>query len=153
MKRRATTRRAFTLIEVLISLAIFALAAVVLAATYLNVLGSYQAAARRQQGEEDWKLVRTTVLSEPDRTKIESGGRLPLADGSNLRWTAKIEEAGVADLFAVTIRAGPEFAAAGADSRAREQKLMLLRPHWSDPVARDKLRAATQQRLLGERKP
>jgi general secretion pathway protein I len=152
MRRPEAAARAFTLIEVLISLAIFALAAVVLAAAYLNVLGSYQAVARRQQGEEEWKLVRTTVLSEPDRTKIEAGGRLALADGSSLRWTAKIEEAAVADLFAVTIRAGPEFAV-GTENRAREQKLMLLRPHWSDPVARDKLRAATQQRLLGARKP
>jgi general secretion pathway protein I len=152
VNRRVTAGRAFTLIEVLISLAIFALAAVVLAAAYLNVLGSYQAVARRQQGEEEWKLVRTTVLSEPDRTKIESGGRLPLVDGSSLRWTVKIEETAVADLFAVTISAEPEYAA-GPDSRAHEQKLLLLRPHWSDPVARDKLRAATQQRLTAQRQP
>ncbi|HKB57958.1 MAG TPA: prepilin-type N-terminal cleavage/methylation domain-containing protein, partial [Lacunisphaera sp.] len=87
MNRPRSNLRAFTLIEVLISLAIFALAAVVLAAAYLNVLGGYQAVARRQQGEEDWKLVRAAVLTESDRTKIEAGGRFPLADGTYLRWT------------------------------------------------------------------
>jgi len=152
MKRPGSTLHAFTLIEVLISLAIFALAAVVLAAAYLNVLGGYQAVARRQQGEEDWKLVRTAVLSESDRAKVEAGGRLPLADGSNLHWTAKIEDTAVADLFAVTIHAEPEIAAAG-ESRGREHRLLLLRPGWSDPVERGKLRAATQQRLAETRKP
>jgi general secretion pathway protein I len=144
--------RAFTLIEVLVSLAIFALAAVVLAAAYLNVIGGYQAVARRQQGEEDWKLVRMTVLSESDRTKVEAGGRLPLADGSNLHWTAKIEGTAVADLFAVTIHAEPEFTT-GGENRARVQKLMLLRPGWSDVTERGKLRAATQLRLAKQRQP
>jgi general secretion pathway protein I len=155
MNRRSATSRAFTLIEVLISLAIFALAAVVLAAAYLNVLGSYQAVARRQQGEENWKLVRMAVLSETDRTKLEAGGRLPLADGSNLNWTVKIDGTAVADLFAVTVRAEPEFSSgsSGSENPAREQKLMLLRPGWSDPVERDKLRAATQQRLAKQRSP
>lgn len=151
MNRPESRRRAFTLIEVLISLAIFALAAVVLAAAYLNVLGGYQAVARRQQGEEDWKLVRIAVLSESDRAKIEAGGRLALADGSNLRWTAKIEGTAVADLFAVTVQAEPEFATTG-ESRARQQKMFLLRPGWSDPGERDKLRAASQQRLAQQRK-
>jgi len=146
MRRPGSSVRGFTLIEVLVSLAIFALAAVVLAAAYLNVLGGYQAVARRQQGEEDWKLVRASVLSESDRKKLESGGRLPLADGSNLRWTVKIEETAVADLFAVTVQAEPEMAM-GNDKRSRTQKLMLLRPGWSDPAERDKLRAAAQQRL------
>jgi len=152
MRPPDSSRRGFTLIEVLISLAIFALASVVLAAAYLNVLGSYQAVARRQQGEENWKLVRAAVLSEPERTKLEEGGRLPLADGSNLRWTVKIEDTAVADLFAVTVRAAPEFAT-GTENREREQTLMLLRPGWSDPVERGKLRAATQQRLSQQRSP
>ena len=108
--------------------------------------------ARRQQGEENWKLVRAAVLSEPERTKLEEGGRLPLADGSSLRWTVQIEGTAVADLFAVTVRAAPEFAT-GNENREREQKLMLLRPAWSDPVERGKLRAATQQRLSEHRGP
>jgi general secretion pathway protein I len=152
MNHPRSIRRAFTLIEVLISLAIFALAAVVLAAAYLNVLGGYQAVARRQQGEEDWKLVRATVLSESDRTKIEAGGRFPLADGTYLRWTARIEGTAVADLFAVTVHAEPELAV-NSEGRARDQRLLVLRPGWSDPVERDKLRAATQQRFTQKRPP
>ena len=142
--------RGFTLIEVLISLAIFALASVVLAAAYLNVLGSYQAVARRQQGEEEWKLVRAVVLSEADRKKVEEGGRLQLADSSTLNWTATIESTAVADLFAVTVRS-EQAAATANENRVREQKIFLLRPKWSDPAERDKLRAESRERLMKQR--
>lgn len=152
MKLPPRPPRGFTLIEVLVSLAIFALAAVALAAAYLNVLGGYQSVARRQKGEEDWKLVRTVVLSESDRTKLEAGGRLALADGTNLRWTATITGTAVADLFEVLVHAEPE-AGPDRDNHGRDQKLLLLRPGWSDPGERDKLRAATQQRLTQQRNP
>ena len=142
----------FTLIEVLISLAIFALAAVVLAAAYLNVLGSYQAVARRQESEEAWKLVRIAVLTEADRTKVEAGGRLPLADGTNLHWAATIDGTAVADLFAVTLHAEPELSTPGGELRVREQKIMLLRPAWSDPTERGKLRSASQDRFAQQHK-
>jgi general secretion pathway protein I len=150
MKNLILHRRAFTLVEVLISLAIFALASVVLAAAYLNVLGGYQAVALRQQSEEQWKLLRAVVLSESDREKIVAGGRLQLSDSSNLRWTATVEDTAVADLFAVTVRSEPEFTTAG-EARMREQKIFLLRPNWSDPADREKLRAVTRERLAKQR--
>ncbi len=142
--------RAFTLIEVLISLAIFALAAIGLSVAYLNVLGGYQAVAHKQEGEEEWKLLRTIILSEPDREKVVAGGQLPLPDNSNLHWSATIESTSVADLFAVTIKSEPETSGNG-DSHAREEKIFLLRPKWSDPAERNKLRAESQERLLKQR--
>jgi general secretion pathway protein I len=136
----------FTLIEVLVSLAIFALAAVVLSAAYLNVLSSYQAAARRQRGEEDWKLVRAAVVAEADRAVVEQGGFLPLPDQRRLRWTATIEPTEVADLFAVTLEAELE-RATEAEAWTRSERVMLLRPAWSDASERAQLRAATKARL------
>jgi general secretion pathway protein I len=150
MNRTASRHHGFTLIEVLISLAIFALASVVLAAAYLNVLGGYQSVARRQGSEEEWKLVRAIVLSEADREKVEAGGQLQLPDSTNLHWKATIESTAVADLFAVTVQSEPE-ATSGHETRTREQKILLLRPKWSDPAERDKLRAASQQRLAKQR--
>ena len=143
--------RGFTLIEVLVSLAIFALAAVVLSVAYLNIIGSYRAMAGRHQEQEDWKWVRSTVLAEPDRTKIESGGHLTLADGHQVVWSAKIESAGVADLFQVTLEAEVT-GSGGHDSWKHSEFIHLLRPAWSDPAERDKLRDQTRQRVEQEGK-
>ena len=144
MNRRSISFRGFTLVEVLISLAIFALASIVLAVAYLNVLGGYQSVAKRQQSEEEWKLVRAIVLSESDREKVEAGGQLQLPDNTSLQWKATIEDTAVADLFAVTVHAEPQMTS-GNEVRAREQKIFLLRPRWSDPVERNRLRALSQE--------
>jgi general secretion pathway protein I len=142
--------RAFTLVEVLISLAIFGMAAVVLSMAYLNVIGSYRDMGSRQKSEEDWKWLRLTVTDLPDRKKIEEGGRLVLPAGEPLTWKAKVEETEVADLFRVTLdaetaqRSGPE-------SWQRTQVIYLFRPAWSDPADRDRLREATRVRLVKQR--
>ena len=141
------SRRGFTLMEVLLSLAIFALAAVVLSMAYLNIIGSYSEMGGRQQEEEDWKWLRMAVLFEPDRKKVEDGGRLALPDGQQLVWTAKIDPTDVADLFRVSLT-GETAQLNDAKAWKREQVLQLLRPTWSDPAEREKLREVTRQRLL-----
>ncbi len=150
MQRPAPIRRGFTLIEVLVSLAIFALAAVALSATYLNIIGSYRALAGRQQNEEDWKWLRLAVLTEPDQQKIQSGGRIGLPDDQQMQWTATIEPTDVADLFHLTLSAETS-AANGREAWKREQSFLLLRPAWSDPADRDKLRDSSRQRIAQER--
>lgn len=136
----------FTLVEVLVSLAIFALAAVVLGAAYVNVLTGYDAVSHRQEHEQDLRLVRALVLAEPDRTVVEKGGGFPLPDGRTAQWTATVAETAVADLFQVKFRC--EIAEPARPSPwVREEKFMLLRPTWSDPADRDKLRQNSQQRL------
>ena len=141
-------RRAFTLVEVLVSLAIFAIAAVVLAAAYLNVIGGLASLNHRQQQEEDWKFVRTMVLSQPDRPTIEAGGRLALPDGRNLSWQGKIESTEVADLFRVTLTADAPAFGNVREPWHREQTLVLLRPAWSDAGEREKLQTNLQQLLV-----
>ena len=64
----------FTLLEVLVALSIFALAAVVLGSAYLNVLNSYETLSRGLQVSEDFAYARQLVLREPDRLKLEEGG-------------------------------------------------------------------------------
>ena len=144
--------RGFTLIEVLVSLAIFALAAVVLGAAYVNVLTSYSGVSRREAHERELQLVRVAVLVEPDRRAAERGGTVVLPDGRPAQWSATIEEAPVADLFRVAWHC--EIGQTGQGATAvRDEEFFLLRPTWSDPVVRDRLRQETQRRLAKKEAP
>lgn len=132
--------RAFTLIEVLIGLAILALAAIVLGAAYANTLGAHHAAAQRATSGHAVEFLREQVLNEPERDKVETGGDIALPDNRRLRWEAKIEEAPVPDLFKVTLTGRIDGGTAGAPEEMTHA-LMLLRPTWSDPARREQLRS------------
>jgi general secretion pathway protein I len=130
---------------VLVSLAIFAMAAVVLGAAYLNVLTNYHAVRTGAARDIDVEFARMALLAEPDRQRAERGGEMSIGQGS-LRWRAEIEEAQVPDLFSVTLLC--EFRDPGSvQPRTQRQAFMLLRPGWSDPAERERLRAATRDWL------
>ncbi|HWA29301.1 MAG TPA: prepilin-type N-terminal cleavage/methylation domain-containing protein [Lacunisphaera sp.] len=149
--RSSRFTRAFTLIEVLVSLAIFAIAAVVLSVSYLNIIGSYRSMSHRHDTEEDWKWVRSVVLAEPEKEKVEEGGQLALPDGRQVNWSAKIEQAGVADLFRLTLEVDAP-ASGTIPAWQRSEALHVLRPSWSDPTVRDELRNKTKQRVEREQR-
>ncbi len=138
-----TSFRAFTLVEVLVSLAIFSLAAVALSSAYLNVISGYGDSETQRDQHENWALVRLQVLIEPDREEIEAGGQLNLPDDSTLRWTANIEPTELADLFSLELNGE----IAGLEGWTRNERLMLFRPDWSDPGERDQLRETNRQRF------
>lgn len=136
----------FTLLEVLVALAIFALAAVVLGATYVNALNAYEAAARRNGYSEDLRFARMAVLAEADRNKVEEGGDLDLGGGKRARWQADVAATNTIDLFAVTWTC--EITDPGRREPYRaSQTFLLLRPTWSDPVERATLLEEVRERI------
>lgn len=140
----------FTLIEVLVSLGIFALAAVALGTAYVNVLLNYHNMQRLGAERSEIAMARAELLAEPDRARVERGGEVPLADGGLLRWEARLEETSLADLFQVELAL--EIAPGGQIPLRREQEVfLLLRPTWSDPAKHEQLRAASRARLLKRR--
>ena len=144
---RPSTSVAFTLLEVLVALAIFALAAVVMGATYINVLVAYEAVTRRVDYGEDLKFVRSALLTESDRVKAETGGELDLGGNRRARWSAEIAPTETADVFAVTWTCEITDPKRNAPHKT-SQKFTLLRSTWSDPVERAKLRENARQRIL-----
>ncbi|MSU69507.1 MAG: prepilin-type N-terminal cleavage/methylation domain-containing protein [Opitutaceae bacterium] len=139
-------REAFTLIEVLVSLAIFAMAAVVLGATYVNVLNSYAAMARSHDADEDARFARTQLLAEPDLQKAQDGDQFDSTGGRHITWTATVEPTTIADLFTVTFRCEITDPAL-SEPKKITQILTLLRPTWSDPVERSKRLQEAKDRI------
>lgn len=146
---RSRHRDAFTLVEVLVSLALFALAAVALSAAYLNVIAAYREKSAAQDRQTAGELLRIAVLTEPDRNVIENGGTIELPDRQRLNWSARIEPTTMADLFAVDLRCN----VVGRRDDEQSLRLMLYRPAWSEPGERERLREASRQRLAGRATP
>jgi general secretion pathway protein I len=139
--------RAFTLLEVLVALAIFAMAAIALGAAYANVLISYADLNRVDERHEDVRFARAALLAEADRENAEEGAEFESGEGRRVRWRAEIEPTNVADLFAVTFVCEVEDP---GELRPREivQTFRLLRPTWSDAAERETLRAEARDRIL-----
>jgi prepilin-type N-terminal cleavage/methylation domain-containing protein len=137
----------FTLIEVLFALALFTLAAVVLAGAYLNVLNGYEVAKRATVSDPDVQFARSQLLAQADVELARRGGEFATPDGRAVRWTATIEPTDSADLFTVTFDC--EIAATTAVKEHKVQQVFrVLRPTWSVATERATLRAAAKDRIL-----
>jgi general secretion pathway protein I len=144
-------RRAFSLIEVLVALAIFALAAVGLGAAYTNVLLGRQALKQYDVGAEDLARCRAALLETVNYDDIEVGGDIYLPDDRMARWQGKVEPTEVSDLFTVTLSAEIQKETGGEFIQMREETRLLLRPTWSTASDRKVIRDAAKARLLQER--
>lgn len=139
--------RAFTLVEVLVALAIFATAVIALGVGYVNVLNGYEVARRATTSNPEVRFARSQLLAQPDIELARRGGEFDGADGRHFRWTATIEPTDLADLFTVTF----EYEIAGTNSTKDEKRrevFRVLRPTWSEQRERATLRAATRDRIL-----
>lgn len=142
--RYVRNRNGFTLLEVLLALVIFTVAVVVLGASYLNVIGSYEHVRQNQAEEEDLQFVRSLVLQEREREEVERGGEVESLYLGWVRWQGYIYPTHVADLFQVVLDI--EYESENA-ARTVTQEFHVLRPSWSDPNERQELREESRRRL------
>jgi len=138
-------RSAFTLVEVLLSLVIFALTAVVLGGAYVNVLNSYQAAQQENAYDADVSFARSQLLTQADLPTAQAGAEFDDGD-RHVKWTADIEPANTTDLFTVAFTCVVTEATA-AEPKTITENFMLVRPTWSDPAARSTRRASAASRI------
>ncbi len=143
---RPHRHRAFTLIEVLISLAILALAGIVLASAYVNVLLAQETVLRRDERAPILRLIREELRAQSDRTLAEKWNPIVLPDGGQAKWRAVITPTTIADLFAITLEAEISIRTQDVPETYTET-CHLLRPSWSEPGERETLRADARQRL------
>ena len=146
LRARVRGRGGFSLVEVLVALAIFVLMAVVLGATYINILNAYEIAARSVTRDDDVRFARVALLAEAERDLAEQGAEFDGGNGRRVKWRAIIDPTATADLFQVTFIceiSGPDI----PKGETVEEVFRLLRPTWSEPADRDKLRADAKLRI------
>lgn len=150
MGRCLPCRKGFTLVEVVIALAIFAFAAVVFTEGFTSILLSLDSLDQRTAEVTDIRFIRSQIIKEPDLDTFEEGGEVETVDSGTAYWQAVVEPAFVADLFDVTLTIElPE-----TDYREAEvitERFYLLRPTWSEPLDRSEIIADNKERLEDRR--
>ena len=142
MKFRA---RGFTLIEVMVSLAIFVFAAIMLAGAYINVLSGYESVGRAVLRNDDLSFARADLLTQSDPDQVAKGGEFD-SDNHHVTWKASFDPTETTDVFEVHF----ECNITGGDLRQPEkleQTFRLLRPTWSVAADRATLRSKNADRI------
>ena len=143
----ASAKSAFSLLEVIVALAIFALAAVVLGSAYLNVLTAYETVSRGNQTDEDVRFARSLLLAEPDHDTAEKGGDFVSPGGRQVRWHATITSTTTADLFTVAFVCDLADPASNGGTQTVTENFTVMRPTWADPAENTKLKQDAQDRI------
>ncbi len=142
--------RAFTLIEVTLALAIFALAVVGLTQAFVNILMSLDSIDNEASLQADLQFLRSHIILEPDLEKLKEGGEINTLGSGSAHWQAEVEPMPVSDLFRVILTielSEPQ----DANPVTITEEILLLRPTWSDPVERSTILAENADRLQAER--
>ena len=137
----------FSLLEVLVALMIFALSAIVLGSTYVNILNSYEAVARGNTRDEDVAFARAQLLAQTDRAKVEAGAEFDSLENRHVRWSATLASTAMPDLFIVTFFCEVSDTTKGGDAQKTTQTFTVLRPTWSDAAEKTQLRQAVRDRI------
>lgn len=128
----------FSLIEVVVAVALFAMAATVLTSSFVNALLAREHGRSQSLRAADIHAVRLQLLLEPDIERAEEGDRYITLNSGEAEWHAEIEPTGVVDLFAVRLMI--DFSDGPEDMPpSYEEELFLLRPTWSESDERDEL--------------
>jgi len=132
------TADGFSLIEVVVALALFAMAAVVLNSSFVNALLARERGLSNDRLNADIQAVRLQLLLESNLEDAEDGGRYETLNSGTANWEASVEPTNLIDLFHVQLQI--EFSDPQDDqATTHTESLYLLRPTWSESDERSEL--------------
>lgn len=153
LRTPATRAKAgFTLLEIVISVSLFAIGVTVLLSSYLNVINALHEIQVDQHFEQDIAMVRREALQVGTIEEFEDGGELETGSHGLARWEGEWEPTQVADLFKVRLLVEMHGGEELEEMVQTEYSLIVTRPTWSDPIERDALREVTRERYLAEQR-
>lgn len=139
-------RPAFTLVEVLLAVSIFALGVTVLATSAFNAISARLLLEEDQQRAFDARLIRQQVLTLSDRKTLERGGDIPSFHHDELHWEATLDPTPLLNLFALHLRI--DF-----PDNPEEETLYILRPGWAETSQQAIWQEDARRRVEASRPP
>lgn len=127
-------KRAFTLIEVTVALAIFGLAAVILSQSFLGGMLSLSSFKYDDKNIEFEEWVKREVFYKTKREDIQEGGKSELPDGREVIWESTIHEGYIAGLFKIKIH----YTLIGEKTETSYADYILYRPEWVKTLSIEK---------------
>lgn len=141
---------AFSLIEVLIALALFAICANLTTSAFINALLARERNPERVYRDIAIDTVRRQLLLEKTLEDAEEGGTVPLLENEEALWSVEIFPTELIDLF--ECRFDVEFPDSEVPGQSfYSETLYLLRPTWSIDSERSTLLEDKKQALYDRR--
>ncbi len=143
---RLVSRGGFSLIEVVIAVAIAGIAFFALTQTFFNILLTLDDLESESDIQKDIRFVRRQIIQIQERDELEEGGEIETLDLGSAEWRVELEETTVVDLFRLELAVefeNPE----GDEPINYEEILFLLRPTWSDPIDSSEILAEAKDRI------
>lgn len=142
--------KAFTLIEVLISLALFALASNIIASAFINALLARESNPSITYKDIATQTARRQLLLEPNLEDAMDGARIETLEIGEVVWTSEILPTDIVDLFECQLVI--EFLDVDSETASTyNEKLFLLRPTWSVSDERSSLLQDKKDTLIEDR--
>lgn len=142
--------KGFSLIEVLIALALFAICSNLIASAFINALLARERNPSSTYRDIAITTVRQQLLLEKNLEDAEEGGTLTLLETGEASWTAEIFPTDIIDLF--ECRLDIELLESDTPEQATySETLYLLRPTWSKADERSNLLQEKKDTLIDQR--
>lgn len=140
-----TNQQGFTILEVLVAVVIFAGAATVLVASYINILSNFEASRIKTNFEEELAYVRADLQLISDIEEAMDGDEFNMGNGVTGNWYSEIEMTEIPNLFAVNMFV--DMVDAEGERMELTQLFYLLRPSWSELDEVERARQDLQERM------
>ena len=139
--------KGFSLIEVLIALALFAIASNIIGSAFINALLSRERNNDNSYRDIAVQTARKQLLLEKNIDDAEDGGSVETLELREVDWYAEIIPTDMVDLFEVNLFI--EFFDVKDDQSSNyNETLLLLRPTWSESDERSSLLQDKKEDLL-----
>jgi prepilin-type N-terminal cleavage/methylation domain-containing protein len=122
---RESCRSGFTLIEVAVALAIFAISVIVLSQSFLNTMTGQALLSQPNNWAIDFHTLKRVVISRTTADQLKGGGDFTSINGDKIRWDGSATLLKVKHLYRI------EASCRWPDNRRRKCIFHLFNPSWS----------------------